>query len=204
MLLRRHLDQRLRVQLSFFVKVKFDLKKTPLWRPAPTTPADAVALSPDPDQRMTEIVEGAGLKLDERLESAGSATRASSLVASSYLLVGPGTAMNMLPPPAKRGRGASLPSAARELARKKCQSGTLALRSIPCQVAQAARQAPRAFEPAHRRGLLRAQLHPAVRAPLQKQKRELRAFSYDWSTLPDPAERGVTCRQDPHLCVGLV
>ena len=62
-----------------------------------------------------------------------------------YLLIGPGTAMNQLPPAppvAEDSLWPAPPSAARKYAKQ--------------------------------------------------EKRELRAFGYDWSTLPDPAKRGVT------------
>ena len=113
--LRTHLDAHLRMQLGFFIKVKFDMEVfLPGWGAIePGVGAERIEdhylLQPspwlvtpngDPDRRMRDIVETARLKLEEHLESArlrGSREQIGG-IRHIYVLVSPGMQMAQLPP----------------------------------------------------------------------------------------------------------
>ena len=154
--LRPHLDQHLRMQLSFFARVKFAMQvvrpEDPfgdredaigddidhvgsdhyLVQPAPWHSGP----NPDPNRRMADIVEAARLKLEEHMESARLRNSRELIggILHMYLLVGPGTAMNQLPPAPSVGEdrpmggfGPHPHPLPQELAKKKCFWNSLEL-----------------------------------------------------------------------------
>ncbi|CAE7467302.1 unnamed protein product, partial [Symbiodinium microadriaticum] len=113
--LRTHLDAHLRMQLGFFIKVKFDMEVfLPGWGAIePGVGAERIEdhylLQPspwlvtpngDPDRRMRDIVETARLKLEEHLESARLRNSREMIggIKHIYVLVSPGMQMSQLPP----------------------------------------------------------------------------------------------------------
>ena len=224
---RPHLDQHLRMQLSFFVRVKFAMQvvrpEDPfrdredadidhvgsdhyLVQPAPWHSGPNP--DPDRDQRMADIVEAARLKLEEHMESARLRNSRELIggILHMYLLVGPGTAMNQLPPAPTVGEdrpmgGPHPHPLPEELAKKKCiwnpctEDHSCFQWCVRAHLAEWRKLPDRRPELSNR--LVDEVFFEPDHAPVRgryskKQKRVLRTFGYDWSTLPDPAERGVT------------
>ena len=219
--LRQELDEHLRMQLYFTVKMKFHLeailpdadldddgnvvefesRETYLLSPAPWV----VAPDADMERRLTSIVETAREKLDQHLEAA--ALRGSGDLIGGirqvYILVSPGAEMARLPPaPAVGNRPVGtfvrLPP---ELERKKCfWNPQTADHSCFAWCIRAALLGVENLDRIKRRTLARlsdAMLFQEGYAPVSGQHKKHRAevvprnFGFDFSTLP-AGDRGVT------------
>ncbi|OLP75096.1 hypothetical protein AK812_SmicGene45169 [Symbiodinium microadriaticum] len=219
--LRQELDEHLRMQLYFTVKMKFhleailpdadldddgnvvefDSRETYLLSPAPWV----VAPDADMERRLTSIVETAREKLDQHLEAA--ALRGSGDLIGGirqvYILVSPGAEMARLPPaPAVGNRPVGtfvrLPP---ELERKKCfWNPQTADHSCFAWCIRAALLGVENLDRIKRRTLARlsdAMLFQEGYAPVSGQHKKHRAevvprnFGFDFSTLP-AGDRGVT------------
>ena len=218
--LRTHLDAHLRMQLGFFIKVKFDMEVfLPGWGAIePGVGADRIEdhylLQPspwlvtpngDPDRRMRDIVETARLKLEEHLESArlrGSREQIAG-IRHIYVLVSPGMQMAQLPPAPVFGEdlqmGAPHPHPLpEELVAKKCfwnprtEDFSCFSWCIRAHLAEVHKLPGRRPETSNRLTDEVFYRVPPARGKYSKQaKRELEDFGLNWSTLPDPSQRGV-------------
>ena len=218
--LRTHLDAHLRTQLGFFIKVKFDMEVfLPGWGAIePGVGAERIEdhylLQPspwlvtpngDPDRRMRNIVETARLKLEQHLESARLRNSREMIggIKHIYVLVSPGMQMSQLPPAPVFGEdlqmGAPHPHPLpEELVAKKCfwnprtedfSCFSWCVRAHLAEVHKLPDQRPKTSTRLTDEVFYRV---PPARGKYSKQaKRELEDFGLNWSTLPDPSQRGV-------------
>ena len=218
--LRTHLDAHLRTQLGFFIKVKFDMEVfLPGWGAIePGVGAERIEdhylLQPspwlvtpngDPDRRMRNIVETARLKLEQHLESARLRNSREMIggIKHIYVLVSPGMQMSQLPPAPVFGEdlqmGAPHPHPLpEELVAKKCfwnprtedfSCFSWCVRAHLAEVHKLPGQRPKTSTRLTDEVFYRV---PPARGKYSKQaKRELEDFGLNWSTLPDPSQRGV-------------
>ena len=218
--LRAHLDAHLRMQLGFFIKVKFDMEVfLPGWGAIePGVGAERIEdhylLQPspwlvtpngDPDRRMRDIVETARLKLEEHLESARLRNSREMIggIKHIYVLVSPGMQMSQLPPAPVFGEdlqmGAPHPHPLpEELVAKKCfwnprtEDFSCFSWCVKTHLAEVHKLLGRRPETSNRLTDEVFYRVPPARGKYSKQaKRELEDFGLNWSTLPDPSQRGV-------------
>ena len=221
--LRRQLDQHLRLQLSFFVKVKFDMEVLVVTdgdpfgneQPEPREEQDHYMLEPspwislpdpDPERRMRAIVETCRAKLEEHLESArlrGSREMIGG-IKHVYLLISPGEQLARLPPAPifgdDREVGAHPHPLPKVLEKKRCfwnpQTHDFSCFSwrIRAHLAEVRKWPDSRLNNSTR--LLDNEFYEEGMGPRRgrnskMQKRIPKDFGYDFSTLPNSAERGV-------------